>query len=81
MASVCRLSRRGSSSASIALLKHSFQIARSIEPFYSGGKVSKAKDGTLATTLGETVLITRAHSDSIRIPGVQTLIAPLTIGY
>jgi hypothetical protein len=43
-----------------------------VEPFYTGGKVSQARDGTLATTLGEHVLITRSThtAGTLRIPGV-----------
>src|SRR5277367_299477 len=53
-------------------LKTSFQPKKVIEPFYSGGKVSQSQDGTLATTLGEHVLITHSplHSETVRIQGV-----------
>lgn len=53
-------------------LKSSFQPKKVIEPFYSGGKVSQAQDGTLATTLGEHVLITHSPvlPDTLRIQGV-----------
>ena len=59
---------------SIYLLTSSFQPAQVVEPFYSGGKVSQALDGTLATTLGEHVLITRSPhtTETLRIPGVST---------
>ena len=60
-------------------LKTSFEPDKVIEPFYSGGKVSQAQDGTLATTLGEHVLITRSpvNPDTLRIQGV--LFPPLPI--
>jgi len=53
-------------------LKTSFQPKKVIEPFYSGGKVSQSQDGTLATTLGEHVLITHSpmHPETLRIQGV-----------
>src|SRR5271170_3696655 len=53
-------------------LKTSFQPKKVIEPFYSGGKVSQSQDGTLATTLGEHVLITHSplHDETPRIQGV-----------
>jgi hypothetical protein len=55
----------------------SFQTVKVVEPFYTGGKVSQARDGTLATTLGEHVLITNSPhtAQTIRIPGVWPLCA------
>ena len=61
---------------SISVLIRSFQPAQVVEPFYSGGQVSQARDGTLATTLGEHVLITRSPhtTETLRIAGVLQLV-------
>jgi hypothetical protein len=61
---------------------NSFQPQNVIEPFYTGGKVSQAKDGTLATTLGEHVLITRSphNPETLRIPGVIFRIIKILMG-
>jgi hypothetical protein len=51
------------------LIAFSFRPVKVVEPFYTGGRVSQAEDGTLATTLGEHVLLSHS-SYSLRISGV-----------